>query len=567
MLVPAFSVAGVVAGATPAFADADPDFRDFWNDATSDYQTHTIDGIDWTFDYDEGSMWDGIPDVYSYEGDPAWENQHCNADYHGALRWTNDTDLQRTPTNTGTDPTTPGNDPEDWLEPFVFTPDQPIIVDEFTVGSIQTLSPHLDSARVERLWIRAYDTSDNLVAPVTSSASHVVCADSGIVDGLDPIVDTTTFVDTAFVYPQDTRPDVFGAGTLGYGETLIARIEVFFAVPPPGSANVNYQKALGGGRGSVTLNVFTARTPGLSIVKVDEFGNDANDSGSPVVVTGGSVDVEYTITNEGLEPLFGVVVTDTIDAGAAEVTGMQCTFPGDLGSTAGVQDGSGDWSVTWANNADPDAAGFVAFAVDASFECVATVTGVTSDLHTNTGAVSGVGLTSEEEVDDDDPYNAVRGSVSVGDFVWFDEDHDGIQDDGDGSGIDGVVLQLRGPDGLPVTDVDGNPVGNVTTAGGGAYLFENLPILASGQSYTVTIVSGVPSGYAPTLPNEGGDTAVDSSTTSESSGDLTTDGAEDLTLDFGFWLPDPEISIVKVDEFGNDANDSGSPVVVTGGSV
>src|SRR5699024_7030952 len=78
------------------------------------------------------------------------------------------------------------------------------------------------------------------------------------------------------------------------------------------------------------------------------------------------------------------------------------------------------------------------------------------------------------------------GSVSVGDYVWFDENKDGRQDDGE-PGIPGVVLEITGPDGEPVTDVDGNPVEPTTTDEEGFYTFEKLPILEEGQSYTVTI--------------------------------------------------------------------------------
>ncbi len=52
--------------------------------------------------------------------------------------------------------------------------------------------------------------------------------------------------------------------------------------------------------------------------------------------------------------------------------------------------------------------------------------------------------------------------MSVGDYVWHDVAGDGVQESGE-PGIPGVVLGLVGPDGNPVTDVHGNPVGNVTT--------------------------------------------------------------------------------------------------------
>ncbi|WP_456696877.1 SdrD B-like domain-containing protein [Aeromicrobium sp. P5_D10] len=130
-------------------------------------------------------------------------------------------------------------------------------------------------------------------------------------------------------------------------------------------------------------------------------------------------------------------------------------------------------------------------------------------------------------------------SVSVGDYVWFDQDKDGVQDSGE-DGIEGVVLKLTGPDGDPVTDVNGNPVGPVTTDADGKYSFDDLPPLPAGQHYTVTIDKTASAtaleGFSPTKTGEGTG-ATDSSTDSAESGDLTSDGDRDSTLDFGFIKP------------------------------
>lgn len=131
--------------------------------------------------------------------------------------------------------------------------------------------------------------------------------------------------------------------------------------------------------------------------------------------------------------------------------------------------------------------------------------------------------------------------VSVGDYVWKDADHDGIQDSGE-PGIKGVVLTIKDESGNAVTDVLGHPVGSVTTDDNGYYLFPLLPV---GHTYTVSIDTAASAtalaGLAPTLANQGGDTAVDSSTGSATSVLMTTDGQKDLTLDFGFY--DAPVSI------------------------
>ena len=149
-------------------------------------------------------------------------------------------------------------------------------------------------------------------------------------------------------------------------------------------------------------------------------------------------------------------------------------------------------------------------------------------------------------------------AVSVGDTVWWDKNHDGIQNDGPGSGIGGATLTLTGPDGKPVTDVFGNTVAPITTGATGVYLFQNLPPLPAGGHYTVTVTP--PAGYRPTVGNVGTDRVIDSSTGSVTSGDVAADGAQDLTLDFG--LVQGAVSVgdfVWEDTNRNGIQDSGEP--------
>ncbi|WP_449373450.1 SdrD B-like domain-containing protein [Arthrobacter psychrolactophilus] len=138
--------------------------------------------------------------------------------------------------------------------------------------------------------------------------------------------------------------------------------------------------------------------------------------------------------------------------------------------------------------------------------------------------------------------------VSVGDFVWVDNNRDGVQDEGE-KGIKGVVLMITGPDGKPVTDVSGKPVGPVTTDENGKYSFENLPALKDGESYTVSIDKDASkealAPYTPTKETEG-NREGDSSTSTATSGNLINDGDRDATLDFGFVIA--EGAVVPTDE-------------------
>lgn len=196
----------------------------------------------------------------------------------------------------------------------------------------------------------------------------------------------------------------------------------------------------------------------------------------------------------------------------------------------------------------------------------------TGATDSSTWEASSGSLTDNGDRDDTLDFGFVTPAprVSVGDFVWLDANGNGVQDDGPGAGIPGVVLNLLGPDGEPVTDVNGDPVGSRTTDADGHYSFDDLPALPAGQSYTVVIdrdaSAAALNGLVPTLPGAG-DQDEDSSTWSAASGDLTQNGARDATLDFGFRTPD-SVSLgdfvwVDSDRDGiKDAAELGRPGVV-----
>lgn len=120
--------------------------------------------------------------------------------------------------------------------------------------------------------------------------------------------------------------------------------------------------------------------------------------------------------------------------------------------------------------------------------------------------------------------------VSCGDYVWWDEDRDGIQDPSE-RGIPDVVLTIAKTDGSVVRDIFGAFVRPTKTNATGFYSFDNLP---PGQ-YRVTVTP--PAGFGPTLANRGSNSTLDSSTNAATSVMMTTDGQRDPTLDFGFFKP------------------------------
>jgi uncharacterized repeat protein (TIGR01451 family) len=135
--------------------------------------------------------------------------------------------------------------------------------------------------------------------------------------------------------------------------------------------------------------------------------------------------------------------------------------------------------------------------------------------------------------------------ATLGDFVWDDSNHDGIQDASE-AGVMGVTVRLYNSSGIEV--------GVTTTNDQGHYLFRDL---APG-SYTVGF--STPSGYEFTLAARGGSEASDSDAdeTSGRSGLVTLPTGEDYTdLDAGIFKPASVGDRVWLDRNGNGLQDSG----------
>lgn len=166
---------------------------------------------------------------------------------------------------------------------------------------------------------------------------------------------------------------------------------------------------------------------------------------------------------------------------------------------------------------------------------VAEKAGVDTALNSNTGSVTSTAPLNVDKANDPTlDFGFVKKSVSVGNFVWHDLNRNGLQDPNE-PGLDGVVLRVTKGD-QPVTDVLGQPVNDVTTNAQGEYKFENLPALAAGENYKVTVVTP-PAGFIATkvVATPADKNSSDGFALSEQP--LTDDGAEDMTLDFGFHKP------------------------------
>ncbi len=109
---------------------------------------------------------------------------------------------------------------------------------------------------------------------------------------------------------------------------------------------------------------------------------------------------------------------------------------------------------------------------------------------------------------------------SIGDFVWDDQDQDGIQDGGE-PGLAGWTVNL--------SDCSDNLLATTTTDANGFYLFSGLDC----GCYEVEVVPMAGWTASPTL--QGGDPTIDSNP-NPSQTTLTPAAQDDLTIDFGFYM-------------------------------
>lgn len=118
-----------------------------------------------------------------------------------------------------------------------------------------------------------------------------------------------------------------------------------------------------------------------------------------------------------------------------------------------------------------------------------------------------------------------RPTGKIGDFVWRDVNHNGVQDSGE-TGINNVKVTLKNSVGIEID--------SVITSGNGSYLFDGL---SAGRYYVQ--VDGNDSdltGLIPTVPNAGSNPLKDSNVSGVAV-DLGSDSAEDRSIDFGFFAP------------------------------
>jgi hypothetical protein len=179
------------------------------------------------------------------------------------------------------------------------------------------------------------------------------------------------------------------------------------------------------------------------------------------------------------------------------------------------------------------------------------------DNYSNSSGASATGVTLP--VLSNSPAVPIVGS-SLGDYVWYDKNKDGIQDDNE-AGLVGVKVHLLDASGNPVNDPTTGQPYVVETDADGKYRFSNL----NSGSYQVKFEP--PVGYIVSPKEAGGNTQTDSNVNSSNN---TTDtivldpDTDDLSVDMGLYTP--VISGNVFDDGDGNSNVNGSPVSAPDGT-
>ncbi|MEK6675225.1 MAG: SdrD B-like domain-containing protein, partial [Planctomycetota bacterium] len=181
-----------------------------------------------------------------------------------------------------------------------------------------------------------------------------------------------------------------------------------------------------------------------------------------------------------------------------------------------------------------------------------------SDADPSMGGMTVVETLTSGENNEDYDAGYYEG-VQVGDYVWLDENADGIQDAGE-PGIENVEVKLLNGAGNPVTtDANGNAIVNQFTNANGYYLFDHL----NPGVYKVMFINPDATKYTLTIKDAGTDDEVDSDANQamlmSDPTDFLNSGEEDLSLDAGFFVKAKVGDYVWEDTNGNGIQDSGEP--------
>ena len=243
---------------------------------------------------------------------------------------------------------------------------------------------------------------------------------------------------------------------------------------------------------------------------------------SATLLAGDTAHYRITVTNEGTQPLTGITVNDPWCAAQPA--------PFDLANGANKAVTCDHPNVTLAD-----------------------------DKHVNTATVSNVkypdGTLGTKTATATIMVNPPPAIDKAGDFVWIDQNRNGLQDSGE-PGVQGVKVTLK--------DGAGGTVATKTTDASGKYLFDLLKDGTYQVCFDVATLPASVAGYQ-VAKKDAGDDAKDSDAGADGCTATTTLGAnkrEDLTLDLGLAPPTNKLGdFVWADKNKNGLQDDGEPGV------
>ena len=122
----------------------------------------------------------------------------------------------------------------------------------------------------------------------------------------------------------------------------------------------------------------------------DGYDGDYDEAPGTELTAGKDQRINFTVSNDGGEPLVDVVVTDRLVDGKGHISDLVCTFP------------DGSTGTTWAGP----------FAIGEQFECTGTLPGLKpGEIHADTAEVTGFGLYSGLGVNDADDWHGAVPAV------------------------------------------------------------------------------------------------------------------------------------------------------------
>jgi len=274
-------------------------------------------------------------------------------------------------------------------------------------------------------------------------------------------------------------------------------------------------------------NVDAGLNCGCSSVSIQKYtnGNDADEGMGPLLEVGSSVTWEYVVKNTGSIKLNDIAVKDDKEGTICEGFSLEAGESKKCTKTSTVKDGQ--------------------------YENLATVEAVN---------------TKGDIVKDEDPshYYGYKGAC-IGDYVWLDENKNGIQDSNE-DGLEGVQVVLNGTDGNEVKNIYGDTVEPVSTNGKGEYIFCNLK--AGDYIVKVNPTSEYSASPKDQGSNDSEDSDIDPSTYKT---DVITvkDGDIESNWDAGLYKDNNYSSCVAIQKYTNeyDADEGTGPLIAVGSTV